>query len=325
MDSPKVSIVIALFNKELFLQETIKSIQSQDITDWELIIVDDCSTDNSVDILKPYLKKDNRIRFFQNEVNRGANFCRNLGIKVAEAPYIIFLDADDLLSEACLSKRLAVMKENVRLDFCVSSMGVFKKEPGDMKGDWISGSKNPLAGFLSHRLPWALPQPIWKASFLHHIGGFDEEFLRLQDVELHTKALFTEGVNFKQLANEPDCFYRIANERVNFNSFELLSRYVVSTKMFCSRFFPLAKEKNLQNKLLGTVYSMYTRVLNNKKNKEISNEQFFFLEAQLLEAADILPNLKGVKRYLFLISKLAAKLPIRISGINWTLSRLIEL
>lgn len=324
MELPEISIVVSLFNKELYIQETVQSIRLQDFINWELIIIDDCSTDNSVSALQLCLEEDNRIRFLQNETNKGANFCRNLGIQVAIAPYILLLDADDLLSKTCLSQRLAVMKENDQLDFCVFSMGIFRKLPGDLNGDWIPHSKNPLAGFLSHRLPWALPQPIWKTRFLRQIGGFDESFLRLQDVELHTKSLFTENVRFSQMGGKPDCFYRIDNERKNFESYELLSRYVQSAILYYKKFSPLAEKKNIQNKLMGTIYRIYTRILYSRRTYEIDDFQLKLLEKNLLDSRTII-NLRGFRNIFFKIGKFAARLPIRIPGINRLISSILEI
>jgi len=130
----------------------------------------------------------------------------------------MFLDADDLLAPDCVAHRVQIMNTR-NLDFCVFSMGIFNKNPGDLKHDWVPKTSDPLCGFLRHSLPWSILQPIWKKTFVKEIGGFDESFLRLQDVELHTKALLVEGVRFEQILSQPDCYYRVDNDRINFSEF----------------------------------------------------------------------------------------------------------
>ncbi len=289
-----------------------------------MIVIDDHSTDGSDNLIKKHTETDSRIQLILNQENKGANFCRNEGLKRAKGRYLIFLDADDLLAPFCLEKRIETMKENPQMDFSVFPMSPFVYTTGDYNAKWIPNTKRPLADFLAHNLPWQTMQPIWDKRFLEKIGGFDETFSRLQDVELHTRALFTEGVQLLLTRGRPDCFYRIADDRLNFENFELLSRYVQSATRYYSKFFPLAEKRGLQNKLMGTIYRMYTRILYCYKKKKISNSQLQQLEKQLLNA-EAIPALKGFKRTVFTAGKLAEQLPIRIPGINWTLSHLIEL
>ena len=82
MKTPKilVSIITPSYNSELFIHETILSIQNQTFTNWELIITDDCSSDNSVGIIESFIKKDNRIRLYVLKTNQGAGVARNQSI-----------------------------------------------------------------------------------------------------------------------------------------------------------------------------------------------------------------------------------------------------
>jgi glycosyltransferase involved in cell wall biosynthesis len=90
-----VSIITPSFNCEKFIAETIVSVQNQTYKNWELIIVDDCSTDNSITIINEFLKKDNRIKLIKLEVNSGPAIARNKGIELSKGKYIAFLDGDD--------------------------------------------------------------------------------------------------------------------------------------------------------------------------------------------------------------------------------------
>jgi len=93
----KVSVIIPNYNASGVIAQTLDSLLSQTYTNWEALIVDDCSTDNSVEIIKSYAQKDKRIKLIQcNANNRGPAIPRNMGIAAAQGDYIAFLDSDDL-------------------------------------------------------------------------------------------------------------------------------------------------------------------------------------------------------------------------------------
>ena len=91
---PFFTVILPLYNKEKFVENTLKSILNQTFTDYEVLIVNDCSTDESVEIIKPYLSES--IKLLEHSVNKGLSASRNTGIKNAKTNYITFLDADDL-------------------------------------------------------------------------------------------------------------------------------------------------------------------------------------------------------------------------------------
>ena len=107
-----VSIITPVHNADRHVKETIESILSQTFEDWELILIDDFSTDNGIQILKEYERIDSRIRLLKNDVNQGAAVTRNRGIDVAKGRYIAFLDSDDLWAPNKLEKQLAFMQKN---------------------------------------------------------------------------------------------------------------------------------------------------------------------------------------------------------------------
>ena len=107
-----VSIITPLFNCEKFIRETIESVISQDYTNWEMIIVDDCSNDKSIEIVNQLMSVDNRIQLIKNKTNKGAGDSRNLAIKKAKGEFIAFLDSDDIWSPNKLSIHLQFMINN---------------------------------------------------------------------------------------------------------------------------------------------------------------------------------------------------------------------
>lgn len=105
-----VSIIMPSYNTGAFIAESIQSVLNQTYTNWELIIVDDCSTDNTDEILNMYLE-DKRIRYLKNEKNFGAAISRNRALREAKGRYIAFLDSDDLWEPEKLRLQLSFMKE----------------------------------------------------------------------------------------------------------------------------------------------------------------------------------------------------------------------
>lgn len=112
METPLVSIITPSFNSEKFISETIQSVQSQTHQNWELIIVDDCSTDQTASIIEQFAITDNRIQLFKLEKNSGAGIAREMALSKANGEYISFLDADDLWKPLKLEKQLQFLKEN---------------------------------------------------------------------------------------------------------------------------------------------------------------------------------------------------------------------
>lgn len=105
-----VSIIMPSYNTASYIGFTIESILNQTYQEWELIIVDDCSTDETENIV--YSFKDKRIRYYKNEKNLGAAICRNRALREARGRWIAFLDSDDLWKSEKLEKQIAFMKKN---------------------------------------------------------------------------------------------------------------------------------------------------------------------------------------------------------------------
>lgn len=106
-----VSIITPSYNCAAYIGETIESIQAQTYDNWELLITDDCSTDNSRDVIQEYVDKDPRIKLFKLDENSGAGVARNNSINAAEGQYIAFCDSDDRWYPEKLSKQVAFMQD----------------------------------------------------------------------------------------------------------------------------------------------------------------------------------------------------------------------
>lgn len=108
-----VSIITPCYNAGIYIYDTIESVLNQTFRDWELIIVDDSSLDNSASIIKEFTRKDNRIKYFKTDTPSGSPAKpRNIGIEYSQGEYIAFLDADDLWFPEKLEKQVNFMNDN---------------------------------------------------------------------------------------------------------------------------------------------------------------------------------------------------------------------
>ncbi|MFK4784384.1 glycosyltransferase family 2 protein [Fusobacterium sp. MFO224] len=113
-----VSIIIPMYNSEKHIEETIQSVLNQSYKNFEILIIDDLSRDNSREIVKKYMDLDTRIKLIENETNMGVSYSRNLAISLAKGKYVAFLDSDDLWNEDKLAKQIKFMEErNIRFTY----------------------------------------------------------------------------------------------------------------------------------------------------------------------------------------------------------------
>jgi glycosyltransferase involved in cell wall biosynthesis len=311
---PLVTFVVPSFNKRAYVGDTVASVQAQTEPRWELVIVDDGSTDGSLELLGEMAASDSRIRLFSSARNRGANACRNQGVTEARAPYVVFLDADDLLAPSCVARRLAVMQAT-DLDFAVFPMEVFDTAPGDRSQRWNPDSPRPLDDFLRHLLPWQTMQPIWSRNFIEAIGGFDPAFPRHQDVEFHTRALLRQGVRFRLIAGEPDCWYRIAAERSMIDPRRLLEDFSRAAVMYRGKFLMEAARRGKAHLLLGIIHRTHLQLLLHARNGRIDRQTLAGLEGILLSPSWT-KDLTPLKRFLFRFTHWYNLGPVRVPGIN---------
>lgn len=113
-----VSIIMPLFNGELHVKESINSVLNQEYINWELIIIDDCSTDRSREVVKEYTRNCSKIKLLQTNINQGPAYARNMGIQEAKGDYISFLDSDDVWFPNKLKAQIDFIKKtNAELIF----------------------------------------------------------------------------------------------------------------------------------------------------------------------------------------------------------------
>lgn len=122
-----ISIIMPAYNASATIRESIESIIQQTYTEWELIVIDDFSKDNTVNIVKEYCKNDQRIKLLKNKKNLGVAKTRNNGLDEAKGDYIAFLDADDMWLKEKLEKQLLFMLKN-DIDFTYTNIIVINND-----------------------------------------------------------------------------------------------------------------------------------------------------------------------------------------------------
>ena len=215
MDEVRVSVIIPCYNREALLCETLVSMCAQTYGDWEAVVVDDNSEDNSLEVAQSYGRKEHRIHGVKRQGDRGgASICRNQGLSLARGEYVIFLDSDDLLSPTCLEHRVAAMDGAPDYGFGVYQTELFSQAIGDRGVLWnVDKDADDLHRFLSLDVAWTVTGPIWRRKVVSQLGGFDEDALSFQDWALHIRALIRKIKYFKKPLR--DHFYRHGHDRNN--------------------------------------------------------------------------------------------------------------
>lgn len=204
--NPKISILMGVYNAEKYLREAVQSVFCQTMRDWELIVVNDCSTDQSPQILGEFAQADARVRVFTNEKNLGLTKSLNRGLKECMGKYIARLDADDIAEPARLEKQLVFMEAHPEVALC-GSQGTVIDDVGNKIGNKnfptdYAAIKDCLI-FNNQFIHSAL---FIRADILKSGGGYNESFSKSQDYELVLRLSASHPV-----ANLPD---RLINWRM---------------------------------------------------------------------------------------------------------------
>ncbi|MDB5280348.1 MAG: glycosyl transferase family 2 [Ferruginibacter sp.] len=187
---PLVSIIIPTFNREGIIVETLLTVQNQTYRNWECIIVDDFSTDNTYENIERQVKEDSRFILLTNQRKKGAPGARNTGIEKSKGAFLIFLDSDDLLSPDCLAGRIEKFQQHSQCDFLVFSTVEFKERIDDTNMLVnVFTTENVIERFLNLDIPWLIMAPVWRRESFLKLGLWNEDILSWQDWELHIRAL----------------------------------------------------------------------------------------------------------------------------------------
>ena len=229
MELPLVSIITPTFNSAKFILQTIQSVQLQSYKNWELIIVDDCSVDDSVKIIASAILKDNRIKFIQNQKNSGAGISRNNALKFANGRFVAFLDSDDLWKPEKLLKQVNYMLLN-KVPFTFSFYDCIDENGNSLKRR-IEAPKN-----LTY-------QKLFYCNFVGNLTGiYDTHFFgkipiseirKRQDWILWLTIL--KKIKVSKPIPESLAFYRVRNDSISSSKFSLIKSNYNVYRLFHQR------------------------------------------------------------------------------------------
>ena len=202
---PLVSVIMPVYNGEKYLAEAIDSILAQTFTDFEFLIVDDGSQDNSAEIIRSYEKRDRRIRFIQLERNMGAAVARNRGIAAAGGEYITGMDCDDVSLPERLQKQVDFLKSHPEIGGIGAFARVVNHDLTTLIYDFEVPRKHALIaltmffgyGFIGATI-------MLRREFLSAVGGYEPGWRNCYDLELFSRLLHETRIRY---ANLPDDLY----------------------------------------------------------------------------------------------------------------------
>lgn len=211
---PEISVIIANYNSEKYIRKCLDSLIGQSFKNIEIIICDDNSSDDSVDIIESYQKQYNNIILLRNETNIKAAASRNKCIDIAQGKYIAIQDADDFSEPSRLQKQLRFLQTNPQYDFVSTSAHLFCGHVYVSKGVMSLGNKYPTRWSFLWGMPFVHPATMLKTSCVRGVCGYrvSDETRRGQDYDMFMR-MYAKGYRGANLP-EPLYWYRLDDNTV---------------------------------------------------------------------------------------------------------------
>ena len=214
---PEISVIMSVYNGETYLEEAINSVCNQTFTDWELIVINDCSTDKTAEILDKYAKADKRIRVYENEANLKLPSSLNKAAAFAEGKYIARMDADDICLPDRLEKQYRFMEDNP--DTALSSCRFMTLKNGVISSGGGGGRCDfeAIKALLLFTNPILHPGVIAKSEVIKRLG-YNTALTCTEDLELWTR-IAEEDLKM-QIQREYLLLYRIHDKQITGTTLE---------------------------------------------------------------------------------------------------------
>ena len=272
-EHPTISVIMPVYNSEKYLREAINSILCQTFKDFELIIINDGSADNSRSIIQEFQKQDTRIKLIENEKNLGISRSLNLGIDHAVGKYIARMDSDDISIKSRFSNQVKILELNPEIGFLGSS-GYYIDENGKK----ISFYKVPTS-FLEIKWGSLLCSPFIHPSVMIRKELFEKTNIRYDDTKLYVEDydLWSKFINITKAINlkEPLIKYRIYSQFINKQKNNIQQENTL--KIACKNILKETKDINLSCQeiieilLLINNHNFFNDDLNKIKIRAINN------------------------------------------------------
>ena len=298
-----ISIIIPTYNRAHLIGETLDSILAQTYTNWECIVVDDGSTDNTSNILAKYIEKDKRFQYHKRPKERikGPNSCRNYGFEISNGEYIKWFDSDDILiSNAFEISNIFFSKLP---DLIVSSLEFMDFNKKKIEKKHVFFSENLIQDYLIGKIKFYTFTPTWKKSFLEKQSSlFDEDITNMDDWDFNLRMLYNEPSII--YLNEPLIQYRIheaslSHEINKLNFHEIQSEFKAIRKhLLLIEHNKKANPKILKLYFMNRIkFILRSALVENNKYKFYYLKQLLILEFHLFQFLDIIKTIVGFTIY----------------------------
>jgi glycosyltransferase involved in cell wall biosynthesis len=284
MHSPKVSVLIPSYNYAHYIEEAIESVLSQTYQNFELIIVDNCSTDNTKEVVEQYIQKDSRIKLVINDVNIGMYRNYNKALLLANGEYIKFLNADDKLNEKCLEIFVGILDTNQDVSVVTSYRQFFGTKDDILKPKWFGliDREKAILEALKHSNWIGEPTTVMFRRQNLYLGLFDVSIVFFADMDMWLRQLecgnlyvHNEVLSYFRIHEEQGTKYLNANiNKALFNSLQQ-SVYLVDSLIF-NRFGIDIFEK-YPNDYKKIIAKNYKKTSKNIWKSKYWKERFFFI------------------------------------------------
>jgi len=242
VNPPRVSVIMPVYNASRYLEDTIGGIIKQTYKNFEFIIIDDCSTDNSLKIIQKYAKIDKRIKVIRNKINLGIAKTRNRGLNLARGEYIATHDADDISIRSRFKEQVKFLDNNPRCGAVGAYIQLFGKKSRVRKYPLIDSELRKIIFFFC---PIAQPVSMIRREVFSKIGYYDEKYPPSEDLDIW----FRIG-NLYELRNIPKILLKY---RESPNSQTSKKIRIMEKKAIIIRWKNL-KNKNYPHNLLAIIY-----------------------------------------------------------------------
>ncbi|OYP56111.1 hypothetical protein CIK99_10255 [Prevotella sp. P5-92] len=276
---PIVSLIMPFFNNKELVGKMIDSILANTFEDWELLAIDDGSSEETLAYLSHYTA-DSRVKIIKRETTpKGAQTCRNLGMAHAQGQYWMFVDSDDYLTPACIGTRVEWIEKRQDLDFMVFPSAVYINDvfephaPEDIFG--YNVHNDDLKGFARRELPFIVWSNIYRADSLRkaHLL-WDTKLLSLQDADYNVHAIMA-GLRYEYAYVAPDYGYRIRHSQGSVSAKICTPEHFKSNLYASVKFFKTYQERfghKYDRFIYEGVLRLYNRVFSNGINKQYAVE-----------------------------------------------------
>ena len=290
-----VSIIIPTYNRAHLIGETLDSIQAQTYQNWECIIVDDGSTDNTSNVVRAYTVKDKRFQFYNRPANHksGGNGARNYGFKVCNGEYVNWFDSDDLMHHKKLEMQVDALNDSTH-KFSVCQTMVFQEKKEYGLGLRYNGifSEKALFDFIVGKIGFLTQAPLIKKDFLlDNELIFDEDLKAAQEWEFICRILYCSS-DFIAL-NTPLVYYRKNRNSISYGNIPLRNYHFSLARVKIYNFLKSSghREKTVLLKhLFNYILNKYLNFLRDKdfKHAFLIYKEFILVNTSLFHGLGIL-------------------------------------